>query len=325
VTEPDLVLHLGLPPACPVDLQRALAHLRPQLRERGVGYLGDADLAAPDGAAEALARARREARGGLVLVCTDSVLGADAPNRADDPVFRPDAPAAVAELVRALGCRRVRLSLHVRRQDRLMEQAYVREVLGGARHPFRERFPYHRRPVLDFGDLVRRLAAVPGVAQTVPRPAEVAAGGRAAFVDDLLGVVGLRGDLDVAALEEWVVGPPCCSPRGLRVALALNRHLQNPAELALARGFVETHFPAGADENGFLSAALRADILDAYGEANRRLFATYLPELPADSYADDAATADLGTLLRPRPDAREPAARLDRRRRRPTRRHPPPD
>lgn len=48
---------------------------------------------------------------------------------AGDRVFRPDAGAAVAALVRALGVDRVRLSLHVRRQDRLLEQVYLREVL----------------------------------------------------------------------------------------------------------------------------------------------------------------------------------------------------
>ena len=109
------------------------------------------------------------------------------------------------------------------------------------------------------------------------------------------GSSGCAGRLDVAALDARP-GARTCSPRGVSVALALNRHLRTPGERELAGDFVAADFPAGPDENGFLAEDTRAEILDAYAEANRRLFTTYLPGLAADSYASDAATARLASL-----------------------------
>lgn len=308
MSEPDLVLCLGVPSVCSLDVPGALAVLRPQLHRRGVGYLGNAQLAAgpaPDG----FAAERRAVAGGPVLFCSTAALGGSNLGPGDSPQFRPQAASAVAELIEAFRARRVLILMHSRRQDRLMEQAYLREVLDGRWPAFDEQFPSSRAPVLDFGDLLERVSAVRGVVGTVLRPIELAGAGRAAFVDDLLDAVGAKGALDMGPLGHHAV-PPVYAPQGLKVALALNPHLETPAERALIRAFLVGRFPASASVNNFLDDAARAGILGAYAEANSRMFAKHMPALPADAYSSDEATARLDTVLTPIPDPDPaPAAR----------------
>ncbi len=305
MSEPDLVLCLGLPSVCPLDLPDALAALRPQLHARGVGYVG---VAGSRPTRDAFTAERRAVSGGPVLLCSDATLGGTNLGSGDFPQLRPGAAEAVADLIAALGAQRVLIVMHCRRQDRLMELAYLREVLAGRWHPFGEQFPERCTPALDFGDLLERVSTVRGVAGTMLRPIELAGAGRAAFVDDFLDVVGAKGALDVGTLGRRIP-PRVCTPRGMNVAVALNRHLESPAEQALVRDFVLARFPAVAGENSFLDDAARAEILGAYAETNARMFAKHVPGLPVDAYASDAATERLGAVLTPIPlPARAPAA-----------------
>lgn len=250
----DVVVHLSLPATGGVEVWRALEGARSD--ERG---LLEADLAA------------------------DDELGP-----ADAPGLRPHAPTVLAKALAAAGASRARVVLDIRRQDRLMEHAHLHSVRVGGSVAFAEQFPTPEEPMLDWGDLAERLAAVPGVAQVVVRPLEAFAERPELLAADLARLAGLTAIRPTA-----VVVPATWTNRGIQVAQALNPHLCTEAERDLFRDFLATNFPGPSCGNQFLRAGVRARILAAYEPVNRKLFRTWLPELPEDSYLDDDRTAAL--------------------------------
>jgi hypothetical protein len=250
----DVVVHLSLPATGGVEVWRAL-----------------------EGA--------RSAERGLLEAClvADDDLGP-----ADTPVLRPHAPTVLAKALAAVGASRARVVLDVRRQDRLMEYAHLHSVRVGGSVPFVEQFPMPEDPVFDWSDLAARVASVPGVAQVVVRPLEAFAEHPELLAADLVRLAGLP-DIRPTA----VVAPTTWTNRGIQVARALNPHLCSEAERTLSRDFLSTNFPGPASGNQFLRAGLRTRILAAYEPINRKLFRTWLPELPEDSYLDDDRTAVL--------------------------------
>jgi hypothetical protein len=181
---------------------------------------------------------------------------------ADAAGLCPGAVAAVAAALAAAGADKAVVVLDVCRQDRLMEYAHLHAVRHGSARSFAEQFPYAREPVLDWAELADRIEAVPGVAEVVLRPVEA------------------HGDL---------LDGPTFSARGVRVARALNAHVE-PAEQALVRDFVAATFPGPPMGNQFLRAQTRTQILAAYAALNRALFRSRLSEFDEDAYSDDAHT-----------------------------------
>lgn len=322
----DLVVHVGPAHTGGPMLAGALAELRPQLRRRNVAYVGPDDLdalpsvagwavnAQPDpgdtdrfaeDVRELVDRERRQAhamsgdeRVPVTLVSSQRMLGRQAIGTADARQFRPHAVAAIRQLIAALDVRRTRIVLCTRRQDRLMEQAYVAQVMEGRRHSFEEQFPRPAEPVLDFAELGDRIRGIRGVADLVVHPFEIVRIDPRAALDAFLGTVGLRGTL---ALDD--AGPldlgTSYSPLGVQIALAMNGHLDSVDEHALVREFVLSRFAtSNVAGTRLLPRATRTAILDAYAEVNTRLFRTYLPDLPERAYRDNAGTKQ---LRRPQP------------------------
>lgn len=208
----------------------------------------------------------------------EHLLGPEPLGPADAQRFRPEAAASLtAALAGATG---VRLLLPVRRQDRLMEQAHLAEVRRGSAVPFAKQFPHPLKPSLDWADLAERLRAVPGVERIDVLPLDTG-------WDPLLPVLQALNLPPQPAPEE----PPTYSVRGIRVARALNAHLENDAERALVRDFVAATFPGRDSANQFLSATTRARVVEAYAPANRRLFLDWLPGYPDTAWDDFKETS----------------------------------
>jgi hypothetical protein len=333
---PDLVMHVGMQHSGARMLQRSLWRLRPQLRAHGVAFIGHRQIsgmdhlagwrAHPDAAPERAGDFARELTdivmherkrivdlggppSGVVLLASDHLLGAPNLSATDEERFRPLAVDALSQVIDALGADDVRVLLHTHRQDRLMEFCYQRAIRGGAFHRFREQFPDCRRPRLDYNDLIARLQAVPRVSDVLVRPFELAAAGAQAFADDFLAAVDLRGILDLDPVGDDLTPHHAYSPRGVKIALAMNPHLDTDRDRRLVREFLLEHFAAEDDrQERFLSKRLRREILAAYTDVNRELFRVYMPQLPHDSYDGDLTTARLGSLL---PDIQARRDRVD--------------
>jgi hypothetical protein len=138
--------------------------------------------------------------------------------------------------------------------------------------------------------LAERIAGVPGVAEVIVRPVELYAEWPGQLAAHLLRIAGVTGLTPVRAPSE-----PTWTERGIRVARAMNAHLISDAERELVREFVAGLFPGPETGNLFLDDALRAGVLAGYAEVNRKMFRTWLPELPEDAYLDDDRTAALAT------------------------------
>jgi hypothetical protein len=313
----DLLLHVGMP--------RSSTVLRPQLRARGVAFVGAADVAKlrsaagwdsgpwskPEEAAtfageiaklvEHAAAAARKRNGPhpQVVLASDRLLGEGPIGLRDAHTFRPYAERALGQVVAALSPTRARVLLHTHRQDRLMELAHLERIGEGSTEPFADQFPSAATSVFDYGALLARLAAVPGVDEVVARPVELADAGVHAFVNDVLGLLGLQDRVDLYAIgsDVWPQ-PPVYTEQGARLALALHPLASGRREHDLIRGFLQRRYlatEAGAAD--LLDRGTRERILAAYREANERLFREHMLGLPADGYADDTRTFDLGNVL----------------------------
>lgn len=203
-------------------------------------------------------------------------LHVHAPLRSAGPIpFDDAAVRPVATAIAATPADQLRLIVHVRRQDRLLELSYVEAVDSGGTASFDEQFPDAAAPVLDYAALLERLAALPGVADVQVRPVELSA--------------------DHASSRIY-------SARGLQIALAMNAHLETDAERKKVRTFWHQHFAdPGKDGDGFLEPAMRQGILDAYRDMNATLFRTWMPDLPEDGYTSVAATQEMIRTVHPEP------------------------
>ncbi|MGH8963184.1 MAG: hypothetical protein ACRDWT_18670 [Jatrophihabitantaceae bacterium] len=335
MSEPDLVLHVGVPRSGAV-LHRALLRLRPQLRAHAVAYVGGSELeglphangwdgdawrrrgeaAAFAGELAARVAAERRHAAGVrghrpvrVVLSSDRLLGSGDIGLRDAQQLRPHAVLALSHVVEALSARRVRVILYSQRQDRLMELAHLQRVYAGQSAAFEDYYPYRFEPVLDYRSLVDRLRAVPRVCEVAVRPVELADAGVHAFVNDFLRVVGLEDVLDLYPIgADLLPHPAVYSARGVQLAQAINPLMETAAELELVREFLTTDHAAGDfGTTDLIELDAREQILAAYADGNRELFRAHMPDLPADSYADDSATFELGNVLR-QPGPRRPAS-----------------
>jgi hypothetical protein len=326
-TDHDLVLHVGMPKATSI-LRPALQQLQPQLRAHGIAYLDGEQLTrlphAPgwnrDGFTRPkqaaafgneladLARTEQQRAGGQslrrqvpVVVASDDLLGRGELGRRDSAQLRPYATRAVRQVIKALGARKVQVVLHTQRQDRLLELAYLRWLSAGHEESIESYFPALGEPVIDYGDLVHRLRALPRVSDVVVRPVELADAGVHAFVNDTLALLGLGDALDLHVVSaDLFAHPPVLSGQGAALARAMHP-LVSGAEFSLVQEFLSDRYSAPAEYGlpEILEPEVRARMLATYAEPNRALFKSYMHDLAANSYEDDVATFALGNVLRP--------------------------
>lgn len=326
---PELVLHVGFQQTGVTMLQRALCRLRPQLHRHGIGLLDGSSLAGlesvegwqckktdPKAAraferefaelvAEEEAEVARQCAGGVrrLVVSSAHLLGRQNVNRRDGRPFRRLAVPAVAQAIRALGPPRVRVVLYTRRQDRLMEFCYLREIQKGRAHTFGRQFPHRLEPVFDYHELLGRLESLAEVEEVRVRPFELVGSSAARYTDDFLTALGLDGQLDLAPLGTDLAPYRVYSRQALRIALDINPLLESDRDRRLVRDFLIERFP-GTDEDAtrFLPTYERARILDSYAQVNRDLFERYMPDLPPHAYASDEATDRLAATRPGDPD-----------------------
>jgi hypothetical protein len=299
MTRPDLVLQLGASHDSIDMLREALTGLRPQLRSHGVSFvsLGRNDPA--QSLAALLAEERTHASAARPDACPTFIScllsGPEAPTGGGPSVSGPypDAVAVTRHVIKATGSSQVLVMLHIQRQDQLMERAYLDAVLAGGSHEFADQFPHREDTALDFGPLVKQLRDEPKVHEVRVRPVELALADPAGFVDDVLDAVGLSGELDLSVVPAAVPATRRLSARGVRIAAAMNAHLDDEAERADVHEFLVEHFGVtaarSANVRGIIDDQERARIVRTYAQVNHALFAEYLGDLPADSYDVDAA------------------------------------
>jgi hypothetical protein len=321
----DLVLHVGMPRASSI-VGPALQRLRPQLRAHGIALLSGAQLerlphasgwhrdpatdrkqtAAFARELAALARTERLHAGSLwrrrtvpVVIADAQLLGRGEIGPRDAEQLRPDAVAAVRQAITALSARNVLILLHTHRQDRMLELAYLRRLRSGQHVGIEQYFPRLFEPVMDYRDLVTRLRSIRDVSDVVVRPVELADAGMHAFINDVLGVIGLRNVLDLYVIgADLPLHPPVYSARGAAVARAMNP-LVRGAESTLVHEYLAQRHAAPAEYGppDILDLEARTHMLESYAETNRLLFVESMPDLPPDSYADDVTTFGLGNVL----------------------------
>ncbi len=326
-----LVLHVGLHHTGADLLAESLRRLRPQLHRQGVALLTDDDLtglahsdgwatrpdAPPEHASDfegelrVLAGAALEAAGRsgttprTLLITSVELTGRRPPGRGDRENFRPFAESAIRQVIEALDPGRVEIVLHTRRQDRLMECCYVSEVQRGRHHTFPHQFPNRYEPVFSYVALVERLRSLPRVSAVRVRPYETIGAGAARFVDTFLGAVGSSGKLDLTEIDSEHDESAIYSRNALRLALAMNPHLETERERALVRSFLLERFPSPPyTEARFISKKARQRIIAAHRDDNERLFTTYMPDLPRDSYGSLESTRELEVAAAPPPTSR---------------------
>ncbi len=171
-----------------------------------------------------------------------------------------------------------------------MEHAHLGLLRSGAVGSFTEQFGQPQVPVLDWGELAERIAAVPGVAEVTVRPVELFAEWPGQLAGHLLRLAGIP-DMPPGPVST----PANYTDRGILVARAMNAHVASAAERELVTEFVASLFPGPETGNLFLDEQLRAGVLAGYAEVNRKMFRSWLPELPEDAYLDDDRTAALAT------------------------------
>jgi hypothetical protein len=291
------------------------------------GWLADrhADPAqAEDFGQDVAERVEREARRVMayrlgrcrtVVVASGSLLGSEPLGRADEKEFRPQAVPALAQIVAAVDARRTRVVVHTMRQDRLMEAYYVRSLMTGGSQRFGQQFPRSTQARLDYGDLVGRIAAVPGVSEVTIRPFELVNAGPISVVSDVLATIGRLDHVDVDGLESLAL-PSVYTRQAVRLARAMNPFLDTDRERARVRAFLRSTFGAHDERSTeILSDSHRSDVLAAYRPVNQAFFDRWLPGLPRDAYSAVEQTDRLtGRFAAPRValsrPARDPRVRL---------------
>jgi len=218
-----------------------------------------------------------------LVMSNEALVGAVAPDLSHP--YRPRAEPALQHVLDALAPDSTRLVLYVRRQDRLIESQYVQRIHEGLTHDFEE---FAAAATADtfirYGDLVERLAEIATVVEVTVRPFEVIGLGAVDFMIDFLEPLGLGG-LDLSDVSMKRTNPSYTAP-ALRAALAINPLLETLDELRATRRFLRSTFPIGKYPRPQLfDEKERQRVLDMYAPANRRLFRSFMPEFPEDSYA----------------------------------------
>jgi hypothetical protein len=321
------VLHVGVHKTGTTTLQVALDELRPQLRAKGVAVVTIEQMKKLPH--EKAWRARRTANvleaplfheefsnlvqseidavvadtGAAVkqlLISNERMVGARMPSEGDSPLFRPLAVPATREIIDILRPDSVHVALYTRRQDRLVESCYLWEIQKGLWHDLSRQFPYLDSAVLTYFDLVRRLQSIPEVGSIRVRPFETIRSGSLAYLDDFFVNLGLQGAIEFSNFADDPAANLSYSQRALEIALKLNPDLDSKPQRDAVRRLLKRHFPPDVYGPALvLTDAERARQLELYESDNERLFATFMPDLPVDSYSSQEATRALGKVLAP--------------------------
>ena len=316
-----LTLHIGLQKTGTTLIQRSLRKLRPALRHHGIIYIDRSDIHRLNSLRgwAAFHRTRPELRSAFirelgelvsekterapdvssirhVLISNEALAGFSSPNF--KLPFRPKTELAILDFMEALAPEDTRLVLYVRRQDRLIESAYMQRIHAGKSFTFEE---YLARiddgPIIDFENLVLRLERLPTVTKVTTRPFEFIGAGNVPFVADFLDAAGMP-NLDLSPIADLPRSNPSYTGPAHQCALTINRHVSAKNQQAQVRKFLKHLFPVGEYPSAVLfQEAERQACLDTYREVNERFFRRRHPELPPDVYSTPQATEYLATFL----------------------------
>jgi hypothetical protein len=316
-----LTLHIGLQKTGTTLIQRSLRKLRPVLRNHGIIYIDRSDINGLNSlrgwvafnktkpelrpafirelgelVSEKIEQASGVSPVRHVLISNEALVGFNSPNYRLP--FRPKAELAILEFMEALAPEDTRLVLYVRRQDRLIESAYMQRIHAGRAFTFEE---YLARiddgPIIDFENLVERLEKLPTVTKVTTRPFEFIGAGNVPFVADFLDAAGLP-DVDLSPIADLPRSNPSYTGPAYQCALTINRHVSGRNQRAQVRKFLKDLFPVGEYPSAVLfQEAERQACLDTYREVNESFFRRRHPELPPDVYSTPEATEYLARHL----------------------------
>jgi hypothetical protein len=299
-----LVLHVGVQKTASSLIQRSMRQLRPHLRQAGIAYIGRQQTHGLEGRtswaaygkgdpaiADAYAAGLREVVSKemravpdlrTVLLSNESMIGRVGPEYGDP--FWPRAEAGVRQVIDWLEPRSTEIWLYVRRQDRLLESLYMQAIhRGGTR-----RWPVFQAQVCSdvrvrYVDLVGLLETLPTVAAVRVRPFEIIEGGPRRFIRDFLAPLGGRKLVD--HLERTRKSNPSYTQPAYAAARVMNRHMDAPEQVALARRTLRKIFPQSKYPRAdLMSDEDRAAFLAMHAGENETLFRKYLADFPESSY-----------------------------------------
>lgn len=315
----NLTLHIGLQKTGTTLIQRSLRKLAPEMREKGTIYIDRLDMLALDhlrgwsafvknkpelrhdfmSGMRELADQRNSGRwkkARHILISNESLVGTHSPNYRRP--FRPNAEAAIQDLIETFEPKSTRLLLYVRRQDRLIESAYMQRIHAGKSYSFGKFLKqFDEGPIMDYGNLASRLEALETVTEVITRPFETIGSGAVPFVTDFLRAAGMK-NIDVISLDEMEQSNPSYTEPAYQAALTINRLVRKMHVRAEVRAFLKRLFPVeDYPKPVFFNDEQRQQCLDLYRDSNEEFFRKYHPELPHDVYSTDAATKQLATYL----------------------------
>jgi len=234
-----------------------------------------------------------------LLFSEERALGQRMPSQIDSKQFRPRAERALGELLDIVDAGESHVVMYVRRQDTFMESAYLWEIQKGLDHSIHQQFPFAGRAIIDLAELGSRIERLARVDSLSVQPFEIISAGSVAYLDHFMEVVEMAGKLDYTVLDADYSANRSYSQKGLDIALKINSDLDTPKQREAVKRFLKKQF--GVDQ--YPSAVIwddveRKAIIELYRQSNEKLFARYMPHLPADSYSSVEATAKLAKVLR---------------------------
>lgn len=226
------------------------------------------------------------------VVVSSRLTGSQILGTADAECLRPWAESAIAHVLDAFAPLAVCLVFVTRRQDRLMEWSYAREVATGATHRFEEQFPYGDRPVFDYVPLLERLSNMERVDQVRAVPAELLMAGTKPFMSFLLPLAGISLPADPVNWPRVRLGDLApCSGKGITIAQTLGPHLESSRQRTQMKRFLARQFPAKAAGTTIFRPAFRSRIIRWYRRRNEQLFGYFVPDLDIRGYSSPKHTS----------------------------------
>lgn len=322
---PDLYLHVGLQKTGTTTIQGGLTRIRKQLHARRVAYIDRRDMIRLPSIRDAASRPRRDLEGNArfrqeladlvddylqragstsggparaLLISNEELVGVIRKSATLEDDFRPRAEQAIAEVISVVQPERTHLLLYTRRQDTMLESLYMHQVHAAQSFEFQEYLRAEQSaPKMYLHQLATRLAQIEGVSSLRVRPYEIITAGATAFIRDLLAPLDLV-DLDWSALEGLPRKNESYSAEALRIALKANPYIRSRRERLIFKRVLSRAFPIKDHGRApLLDGEARAQLIEHYRADNERLFAEFMPELPADSYSSTGTMDRLRGVL----------------------------
>ncbi|MDP6933077.1 MAG: hypothetical protein QGG40_09180, partial [Myxococcota bacterium] len=232
----------------------------------------------------------------VVVMSNEAMVGTGAPDY--ELPYRPKVEAALTDIIEALQPESTTIRMYVRRQDRLLESQYIQQLHDGLVMTFEEFTDRAAKmPLIQFGDLARRVGVLPTVDELIVRPFEIIRSGSLAFIRDFFTSLGLR-DAHIPAIANIGQRNASYTEPAMKAAIAINGLLETEEQKRRTRKFLGALFPKGRyPKPRLFDKEARTSVLDMYREHNEAFFEEFLPQFPRDAYSTPEPCREIESYL----------------------------